>query len=80
LGYSEAEILGTTGPIFFTEEDRAKGEVEKELETAVRDGRAEDERWHLRKDGSRFWASGVMTPFRDESGQPQKPACCFEPV
>jgi PAS domain-containing protein len=32
------------------------------------EGRAEDERWHIRKDGTRFWASGIMTPIRDEAG------------
>jgi two-component sensor histidine kinase len=38
------------------------------MQTAVREGRAEDERWHLRKDGSRFRASGVMTPMRNDGG------------
>jgi signal transduction histidine kinase len=40
----------------------------KEAEQAVASGRAEDERWHLRKDGTRFWASGVMNPLRDGRG------------
>src|SRR5206468_5859993 len=35
------------------------------------DGRAEDERWHLRKDGTRFWASGVVTPLYDGGGRPR---------
>ncbi len=71
LGYSEGEILSHSGALFFTPEDRRNGEVEKELATAKREGRAEDERWHVRKDGSLFWGSGVMTLLRDDSGQPQ---------
>jgi PAS domain S-box-containing protein len=71
FGYRESEILGHSGAVFFTPEDRGRGEVERELGTALREGRAEDERWHLRKDGSRFWASGVMTVMRDEAGRPR---------
>ncbi len=68
LGYSEAEILGHSGCTFFTPEDVARGECDLELATARARGRAEDDRWHLRKDGSRFWASGVMTLLRDQQG------------
>src|SRR4051794_37887626 len=39
LGYSEAEIIGQSGHIFFTEEDKAKGEVEREIDTAKRHDR-----------------------------------------
>ena len=70
LGYSEAEILSQPGALFFTLEDRRNGEVERELASALQEGRAEDERWHLRKDGSVFWGSGVTTLLRDGSGQP----------
>ncbi|HEX2271687.1 MAG TPA: PAS domain S-box protein [Pyrinomonadaceae bacterium] len=69
LGYSEAEIIGKDGAKFFTTEDRSRNVPEKELATAAATGRAEDERWHMRKDGSRFWASGVVTPVRDQSGK-----------
>jgi PAS domain S-box-containing protein len=68
LGYSEAEIIGRDAAKFFTAEDRSRNVPEKELTTAATTGRAEDERWHVRKDGSRFWASGVVTPVRDQSG------------
>ena len=68
LGYSEAEIIGKNGRKFFTAEDRAKGVPEKELNTAAVADRAEDERWHVRKDGSRFWASGVVSAVRDHTG------------
>lgn len=69
LGYSQDEIVGRPGAIFFTPEDVARGEPDEEVSTALREGRAEDERWHLRKDGSRFWGSGVLTPLRDPSGE-----------
>ncbi|KAB8320480.1 response regulator [Tolypothrix campylonemoides VB511288] len=69
LGYEEAEILGQFTSIIFTPEDLQQGEDKKELEQAVTEGRAEDERWHIRKDGCRFWASGFVTPLFDETGR-----------
>lgn len=68
LGYTEEEIVGKGGAKFFTTEDRSKALPEKEMATAAAVGRAEDERWHVRKDGSRFWASGIVTPVRDHTG------------
>src|SRR5215217_1635958 len=68
LGYTEAEIVGKDASRFFTAEDRAKGVPQKELTTAATEGRAEDERWHVRRDGSRFWASGVVTAVRNDEG------------
>lgn len=64
LGYSKEEIQGESGARFFTSEDVAKGVVEQELRTARNAGHAQDERWHVRKDGSRFWGSGMMFPVR----------------
>ena len=69
LGFSEEEIIGKDVAKFFTPEDRAKDIPQKELSTAALVGRAEDERWHIRRDGSRFWASGVVTPVRDHTGK-----------
>jgi len=63
LGYSESEIVGQSSFLFFTPEDRAEV-VPEQLQTALRDGRAGDDRWHLRKRGVRFWASGVMSLLR----------------
>ena len=65
LGWSADEIRGQDTARFFTPEDRASGYVEHEMRLALQEGRAADERWHLRKDGSRFWASGEMTPLVD---------------
>ena len=68
-GYTEAEALAQSASIIFTPEDRQKGEDERELMVAVREGRAEDERWHMRKDGTQFWGSGVMTALRNGEGK-----------
>ena len=57
------------GAILFTPEDRAKAEAEREIRTATQNGWAEDERWHLRRDGSRFFASGALTAMHDGRGR-----------
>ena len=62
FGYSDAEIIGKSATILFTPEDRDNHIPEKEMETARTQGRASDERWHLRKNGRRFYASGIMVP------------------
>jgi PAS domain S-box-containing protein len=67
FGYTEREILGRPVNLFFTPEDRAKGESEKDLSRALAEGRAEDNRWMIRRDGSRFWARWVTTPMYDSS-------------
>jgi two-component system CheB/CheR fusion protein len=68
LGYEEEEILGEPVSILFLEEDRAAGVPEQEMETAKADSHASDDRWQRRKDGSQFWASGIMTALYDEEG------------
>ena len=69
FGYTEAEAVGQSLSIIFTPEDLAAGAMASELQTARRDGRAEDERWHVRKDGSRFFCSGITTPLHDRGWQ-----------
>src|SRR5690242_14823206 len=69
LGWTAGEMRGQAAEHFFTPEDRAAGSPGSEMRRALEAGRADDERWHLRKDGSRFWASGEMHPLRDEAGQ-----------
>jgi PAS domain S-box-containing protein len=68
LGWKAKEILGRGGELIFIAEDRKAGAVEKEIAQALAEGRAEDERWHTRKDGSRFWGSGLMMPLKDGRG------------
>ena len=69
LGWSESEIVGQPGAIVFTLEDRAAFLPDEEMRQAARTGRATDERWHLRKDGSRFWASGVLAAMTGAGGE-----------
>ncbi|MGI8812106.1 MAG: PAS domain S-box protein [Pyrinomonadaceae bacterium] len=68
-GFTEKEMIGASFSDIFTPEDRVANVPEKELVNAERDGRAEDRRWHLRKDGSRFFADGVTTALRDAGGR-----------
>ncbi|QRM34094.1 sensor histidine kinase [Microvirga sp. VF16] len=65
LGWDEDEVLGRNGAFFFTSEDREAGVPKKEMQTAVAQGRAGDERWHLKKDGTCFWGNGVLMPIKD---------------
>ena len=69
FGYPEKEILGQELAILFTPEDRAAGVPDQEIATAAAKGRSSDERWHQRKDGGRFFASGVLTPIFDEENR-----------
>src|SRR6266849_5185608 len=69
LGYQAEEIIGQPLSQFFTPEDRQIGKPARELETARTTGRASDENWLVRKDGSRFWASGLITALRNGSLQ-----------
>lgn len=65
FGYTAEEMMGRTLERLFLPEDVARGEPDNELRRAREESRAEDERWHLRKDGTRFFCSGVTTPLRD---------------
>jgi two-component system CheB/CheR fusion protein len=62
FGYSAAEMLGQAAARLFVPEDIATGIPDDELRRAREDVRAEGERWHRRKDGSRVFCSGVTTP------------------
>jgi two-component system CheB/CheR fusion protein len=62
FGYTEGEMLGRTLERLFTLEDREAGAREEEMRQARVEGRSETERWHLRKDGSRFYVSGITSP------------------
>jgi PAS domain S-box-containing protein len=68
LGYGE-EILGQPFAIFFPPDDRSSGVPEQELRRALLEtGRSSDDRWHVRKDGTYFWATGNISALRDEQG------------
>ncbi len=66
FGWSAEEALGKSGELIFTPEDRAIEAEEHEIRQAMEHGRALDQRWHLRKDGSRIWVDGVMHRLDDE--------------
>src|SRR4051794_6261663 len=68
LGYGHEEILGRSFACIFTPEDRDAGVPEQEIAQARAERRGWDDRWLVRKDGSRFWASGLLTPLRGEDG------------
>jgi PAS domain S-box-containing protein len=65
LGFSEAEAVGQDGAIIFTPEDRAANAPRQEQDRAATTGKALDERWHIKKDGTRFWGSGVLNVVRN---------------
>src|SRR5437588_592207 len=67
-GYKASEVIGKHFSIFYPEEDLRRGKPAWELEVATRTGHFEDHSWRLRKDGSRYWASVVITALKDDSG------------
>jgi PAS domain S-box-containing protein len=68
MGFDAADVVGRALHDIFTQEDCDAGIPRLELETAQRMGRAADERWHVRKDGSRFWGLGAVTAIRAPDG------------
>ena len=65
-GYSAQEIIGQHFSRFYTSEDLQSGKPQRELQSALKDGRVEDEGWRVRKDRSLFWANVVITAVRDK--------------
>jgi PAS domain S-box-containing protein len=68
-GYTADEIVGQHFSRFYTEEDRARGEPQRALQTAMTEGKYEKEAWRVRKDGSRFFASVLLDPIYSETGE-----------
>lgn len=71
LGWTEDEMLGQPAGTFFTDEDQQNAIPQQEMCDALEHGRGNDERWHRRKDGSKFWASGEMMVLRSDGGAPE---------
>ncbi len=65
--FSRSEAIGQPASMIFTPEDQAEGAPARELSIAATENRARDDRWHVRADSSRFWASGLLMPMRNES-------------
>lgn len=69
FGYPEEEVLGRHLEFLFTPEDRSRGIPEHEVAVARSESQSDDDRWHVRKDGSRIWAFGVLIALRGASGE-----------
>jgi two-component system CheB/CheR fusion protein len=69
FGYAPGEIVGKDSRILFAPGDQEAGVPDYEQLVASSDGPAEDDRWMLRRDGSRFWANGIMAALRDDAGK-----------
>ena len=68
LGWTKTEMAGQAVDRIFTPEDRLLARPAIEMGNALETGVGNDERWHVKKDGSRFWANGQMTPLRTDGG------------
>jgi PAS domain S-box-containing protein len=66
--YRKDEVYGQEVRLLLTPEELTQGAAEQELKTAMATGKAEDRRWHVRKDGSRFFSNGVVNLLRDAEG------------
>ena len=67
-GYSREEIIGQHFSVFYPAEDRSRGKPERDLDTAAREGRFEEEGKRVREDGSEFWGNIVLSAVRDRTG------------
>src|SRR2546427_7822515 len=68
-GYTADEVIGRHFSLFYPSEEARSRKPDWELEVAKREGRYAEEGWRLRKDGTRFWASVVITALRDQAGR-----------
>lgn len=69
FGYETEEVIGEPFDIIFTEEDLNSGIPKKEIETALKEGRATDNRWHITKDKTLFYAYGLVFPLTGLDGE-----------
>jgi PAS domain S-box-containing protein len=67
-GYEASEIIGKHFSIFYPAEAVSRGRTEQALRKAASAGKFSEEGWRVRKDGSRFWASVLITPIRNADG------------
>lgn len=67
FGYSSDDVIGRPAELLFTPEDRAAGTFRQELAQALERGKADDNRWLMRRDGLRLWAEGVVMPLYSDA-------------
>jgi len=69
FGYTAEEVMGQSLGLLFTPEDQERSFDTYELEVARLDSKSEDERWHVRKDGTRIWTTGTVSAIHNEEGE-----------
>jgi PAS domain S-box-containing protein len=69
FGFTQAEIIGRPFDVIFTPEDARAGAPRNELDSALSGVQTQHDRWHVRKDGSRFWGTNTVQPLRDAAGK-----------
>jgi diguanylate cyclase (GGDEF)-like protein/PAS domain S-box-containing protein len=69
FGYTKTEVLGRSFALIFTADDARAGEPENELASALTGRQTQHDRWHVRKDGSRFWGTNTVQPLHDAAGK-----------
>jgi PAS domain S-box-containing protein len=69
FGYEGNEMIGMSAEILFTPEDRQAGTFQREMADALKRGKADDNRWMMRRDGLRLWAEGVLMPLYSDNGE-----------
>ncbi len=69
FGYGPDDMIGESAELLFTPEDRQAGVFRQEMQDALDKGKADDNRWLLRRDGLRLWAEGVVMPLYSDAGQ-----------
>jgi PAS domain S-box-containing protein len=79
-GYTADEVIGQHFSRFYTIEEIQQNKPQSLLQMATRNGRVEDERWGVRKDGSHYWANGVITALRDPNGSLRGFSCITRDV
>jgi two-component system CheB/CheR fusion protein len=67
--WTETEMLGRSVETIFAPAEVEGGVPEREMQTALREGKAADDRWHVRKDGTPLWVNGVLSVARNASGE-----------
>ncbi|HZY16891.1 MAG TPA: response regulator [Ramlibacter sp.] len=69
FGYTRDDMIGISADRLFTPEDRERGAIAAEMAQALREGKADDNRWMMRRDGLRLWAEGVLMPLFSDGNE-----------